>query len=474
MVMTSASWSALFRGRHLAHTLLLTLGVGVHAMDVFIIATVLPSVVADIGGAAFYTWSTMLYVVASILGTACGGFVRARYDLKGSYTGGALIFLTGSLGCAVAPGMAWLLLARATQGLGGGMLIALSYGMVSELYPEALRPRVFSAISGMWGTAALLGPTVGGVFAAIGWWRGAFWVAAPVITGLMGVAWCTLPSAAGHGATVRFPWRQLLLLGVGVLCVAWSGQVMVPWLRLTFIAGGCVLTGLTFRFDARAMTRLFPSQPWSLQQPVGTAYWMVFLLDVASSQVIVFMPLVLQVLHGVSPLGAGYFTGLRSLTWTLAALCSAGLQGRWVSLVLCLGPPVIMCGIAGQAAVVVNGSLTWFGVFIALHGVGIGICFAHLSSWTISAARPGEENLTASSIATVRSLGQAFGAATAGLVANAAGLAAGVSPATVASAASWVYQMGIVAPAVITVLAGRLLWLHRQPAPRPLNGPVAG
>jgi hypothetical protein len=35
-------------------------------------------VVADIGGAAFYTWATMLYVVASILGTACGGFIRAR------------------------------------------------------------------------------------------------------------------------------------------------------------------------------------------------------------------------------------------------------------------------------------------------------------------------------------------------------------------------------------------------------------
>ena len=83
------------------------------------------------------------------------------------------------------------------------MFVALSYGMVSELYPEALRPRVFSMISGMWGTAALLGPTVGGIFAAIGWWRGAFWVATPVIIGLMGLAWCTLPPVAGQGAPVR-------------------------------------------------------------------------------------------------------------------------------------------------------------------------------------------------------------------------------------------------------------------------------
>src|SRR2546421_1488608 len=112
----SASWGALFRSERAAYTLILTLGVGVHAIDVFIIATVLPSVVADIGGAAFYTWSTMLYVVASILGTACGGFVRAQSDLRRGYTGGALVFLTGSLGCALAPSMAWFLLARAAQG----------------------------------------------------------------------------------------------------------------------------------------------------------------------------------------------------------------------------------------------------------------------------------------------------------------------------------------------------------------------
>ena len=113
----------------------------------------------------------------------------------------------------------------------------------------------------------------------------------------------------------------------------------------------------------------------------------------------------------------------------------------------------------------VNGSLLWLVVFIALHGIGIGLCFAHLSSWTIAAARQGEEHLTASSITTVRSLGQVFGAATAGLVANVAGLAQGISVATVASAATWVYGLGALVPVVLTVLALHLLWLQRQTGP---------
>jgi hypothetical protein len=114
------------------------------------------------------------------------------------------------------------------------------------------------------------------------------------------------------------------------------------------------------------------------------------------------------------------------------------------------------------------------GVFVALLGVGIGLCFAHLSSWTMAAARPGEGGLTASAIPTIQSLGIAFGAAAAGLVANAAGLAMGIAPETVASAASWVYQLGIIPPAVMTVLAGRFLWLYQARHPSHLNGPKAG
>ena len=79
----------------------------------------------------------------------------------------------------------------------------------------------------------------------------------------------------------------------------------------------------------------------------------------------------------------------------------------------------------------------------------------------MSAARQGEEGLTASSIPTVRSLGVAFGAALSGMVANAAGLAAGVSEATVAAAAAWVYGLFIAAPCSVVVLALRLVWLHR-------------
>src|SRR5215467_1419897 len=90
---SSASWSALWRGRHLVYTLLLTLSIGIHALGMHMLATVLPSIVADLGGAAFYAWATLLYTIASIIGTVCGGLVTVRLDLRRAYLLGALVLL---------------------------------------------------------------------------------------------------------------------------------------------------------------------------------------------------------------------------------------------------------------------------------------------------------------------------------------------------------------------------------------------
>lgn len=454
------SWSALVSGQRAVYTLLLTLAVGVHAVGIHMVGTVLPSVVVDLGGAAFYAWATVLYTMTSIMGTVCGGLVQATLDLRRGYLIGVLAFLGGTLGCAVAPHIAVFLTARALQGAGSGLLVALAYSMVSELYPAELRSRAFSAISGIWGMAALLGPTVGGVFATLGWWRGAFWSMTPALVLLSGLSWYALPSVQSQAARGRFPGLRLALLGAGVFCVAMSGQVAFIGMRLGLVAAAGGLIAQTFRFDAGTANRLFPAQPLSLTTQVGTAAWIFLLFGVTTSYITVFLPLVVQVLYSVSPLWAGYVTALLSVSWTITALGSAGLQDRQVRLAILLGPLLMTCGAVGLGLWVVHGSLTLLGVCVSLTGAGIGVCFAHISSRAIAAAHPGEGSLVGSAIPTLQSLGIAFGAATAGLVANTAGLAAGVSSATVAAAATWVYGLGVVAPLSLTGLAVRFAWRH--------------
>jgi MFS family permease len=463
MTASAASWSALVRGRHLAYTVLLSLGVGVHAFGIHLVATVLPSVVAEIGGTAFYAWATMFYMMASIMGTASGGVLRVRLDLRHGYLIGVLVVLIGTAGCAVAPQMAVLLLARALQGFGSGLLVALAYGMINEFYAEALRAHALSAISGIWGVAALLGPMVGGAFAASGWWRGAFWAAIPVLISLAALAWRALPGlpAKEVSRVGAFPALRLMLLGLGVLCLGASGNVAALGWRLALLGGAVLPVAYAFYLDSRATSRLFPSRPLSLRTLVGTASWVFLLFGITTSMVTVFTPLILHVLHAVSLLSAGYINALLSLTWTALALCSASLPERQVRWVIWVGPVLIFSGTSGLVICVVDGPLPLIGFCVALIGAGIGVCFAHISSWTMAAAEPGEGTLTAASIPTIQSLGIAFGAAAAGFVANRVGLAMGVTPQTVASAAKGVFQLAIIAPALIILLAGRFLWLHR-------------
>jgi MFS family permease len=65
-------WGAVFKDGLGLYTIMLNLGIGLHAVDVFIVTTVMPSIVRDIGGASYYSWTTMLYMVASIIGAATG------------------------------------------------------------------------------------------------------------------------------------------------------------------------------------------------------------------------------------------------------------------------------------------------------------------------------------------------------------------------------------------------------------------
>jgi len=459
--MRSSEWQELFRPDLAAFTVILNLGIGLHAVDVFVISTVMPTVVRDIGGTSFYAWSTMLYMVASIVGAASGGPLKAALGPRKGYALGGLLFLTGSAVCGASPTMLVLLIARTVQGYGGGLLLAQSMGLISELYPAALRTRILALVSGVWGVAALVGPLVGGVFAEFDWWRGAFWASVPVIVWFTARAWQTLPRATAVTAVPPFPFLRIGLLAFGVMCAGAADQIPNLAAQGLLLIMALVLTVQAFRLDGAAANRLFPPRPLSVLTPIGTAYWIMFLFSMTHTSIGIYLPLALQELHGVSPLAAGYANASLAVSWTLASFLTAGWRGGAETAAIVGGPLLALLGVIGLAAGVTTLSPLLSCLLMGLIGLGIGACNLHLVAQTMRIAETGFESLTASSIPTIRSLGIGFGAAIAGLIANTAGLAGGVTVQTVAAAATWVYGATILAPAVSFVLAMRVVRLRR-------------
>ncbi len=479
--MPAAAAMDLFRDGRAGPTILLNLGVSFHAVNIFVITTVMPSVVDDIGGMALYAWPAMLYMVGTIIGAACGEPVLGGLGRRGAFVAASAVFGLGAAACASAPSMPVLLAAHLVQGLGGGLLISLSMALVGTFYDGGLRIRILAALSVTWGIAALVGPPVGGVFAEIGWWRGAFWISVPPIVLFAWASWRMIPASGRHAAGVAWPFHRLALLALAVLAVGVSGQVVgsesitpgsinlgaigangAGAVKAALVLAAVFLVWRAFRLDAVSARPLFPSRVMSLASPVGVAYWVFFFVSFTHVSIAVFMPLVLKLLHGVGPLWLGLFATIFSIAWTLGSVVASGWSGARAKLAMWAGLAVTAAANAGLALGASSAPLWVLAVCVMMIGLGIGVANVHAASWAIAAAPEGEQTITASAMPVVRSLGIAFGAAVAGMIANTAGLAEGVSHAVVATAMTWVYAINVVPPAVSVYLVFRMLRLAER------------
>ncbi len=329
--MATPGWRELFGGGHGGRAIALAAGVTLHAVNIFVATTIMPSVVAEIGGLAYYAWNATLFIVGSIVGSALASELLARHGARGAYRIAALAFAAGSLAAALAPTMPVLLAARALQGLGGGMLFALSYALIRLVLPQELWPRAIALGSGTWGAAALSGPFVGGIFAESGQWRLAFW-AVLAATGAFALLCARVLPAPGTApppiAAGRFPSRRLALLAGAALAISGASVVPSLWVNAAGLAVALLLLVAMVRLERAATVRLLPSDALRPATPLGAVYLTMGLVTVGTNA-IVFVPLLLQVLHGLSPLGAGYLTVLQAASaHARAPTTDGGLSAR--------------------------------------------------------------------------------------------------------------------------------------------------
>src|SRR5690606_6605016 len=105
--------------------------------NVFLSTTIMPSIISEIGGLEYYAWNTTIFVVASIIGSVISAHVLAGKGPQKAYRYSILIFSIGTLICMLAPFMYLMLIGRFIQGIGGGLLFALSYAMIRIVFATA-------------------------------------------------------------------------------------------------------------------------------------------------------------------------------------------------------------------------------------------------------------------------------------------------------------------------------------------------
>lgn len=443
----STSLFTLFSPKLLPATLMLSGGVTLYAVESYITATIAPSIVRDIGGLELFSWMTTLFVAAGVLGSITVATRPKGMGLRTVYIAAALVFGASSLACAIAPTMPVLLVGRAFQGYGAGMLSGLAYAFIRFVYPEALWRRASTLYAAIWGVATVLGPTLGGLFAAGGAWREAFIVLVPLAVLMALSARWLLPDVADDRIDTRTPLIQIALLLAAVLFVSIAGTTEHGTYKIALIAISIILVVTMVTIERRDGIRLFPYGTVILSNPISRLYLTMFTLMLVLTSDI-YIPYFLQTLHGVTPLVSGYLVALVALGWTIGAFFSASFSGRQAVITIVAGcileTVATVSLIPFMATALPFGEIAQFApavIAMFLMGFGVGIGWAHLITRVISIARKTEQDKASAAISMVQSLGGAFGAAVTGVIVNSAGLTHPGGIAGGLSAATWLYAL---------------------------------
>jgi MFS family permease len=436
---SSGSWAEVVADGRLPRFALICMGVWLNAADSLVTATIMPSVGRSLGGYPYFGWATAGYLLGSVLAGASSGVLALRFGLGSATAAAALLYGGGCLLSALAPEIFTFLAGRILQGIGGGWVVGLCSVAIGLLFANRLLPRVYSAISSVWGIAVLVGPMLGGLFADAGSWRVVFWLFAIQGLAVAASAWVMLPPAETSGVTHAVAWRQLSLIAIGVALLALADLAGDFAHTAALSAAGVVVFLLALRLDGRSPVRLLPRGSGDRRTPHGAGYATMFLLNAAAMGLPVYGPAILQILRGLSALVAGYVVGAEALFWTAASLPVSGLTGYWPSRLIWIGVGTVFAGLGCCAVVFNDGDLVWVVLACGLVGSGFGLSWAFISQRILKDLDGDERAIGGAGIATVRLTGAAAGSAMAAAVANLSGFADGFSVQAARGAGVWVF-----------------------------------
>ncbi len=414
----TGGWSELFSGRYLASVLVLAGGVALYAMNLYFTAALMPSIVADIGGARYYAWVATGFLMAAVIAAMLVSRVLGRWGAAAAYLAGFLVFSLGAAINALSPTMELLVVGRVVQGLGGGLLAGLGFAVIRSTLPQHLWARGAGLVSAMWGVGTLIGPALGGLFAELGAWRWAYGLLLAVALLLAALTRRTLPRAAE--STDRSPVPVAALVTLTLAASAFSLSSTVPEGISTTIAlvAGVLLIAAFLSIDARGAVSVLPRSTYARGNSLKWVYLTVAALC-AGVMTENFVPLFGQRLGGLSPLVAGLLGAALSVGWVVAQLFSVGLTAPAARRAIRIAPLLLTGGLLAYGLLQADAApgvvvIAW-AVVLFVAGTGIGLAFPHLSVAAMSSTDdPAEGAQAAAALNTTQLITYAVTSAIAG------------------------------------------------------------
>ena len=391
------------------------------AMESSIVATAMPTIVAELGGFHLFSWAFASYLLTQAVTIPIYGRLADLYGRKRVFYAGAALFLFASTLCGFAWAMVPLILFRALQGAGAGAIQPIATTIVGDIYRPTERARVQGYISGVFGVAAIIGPTLGALLVEHVTWSLVFWINLPI-----GAATFVMFGLFLHERQTPRPHRidylgsALMMLGVGGLMLALvqvgnSGGIATIVVLAT---GGLAALWLLAIHERGAAEPILPLRLWR-DRVIAVGSLSGFTGGMVMMAINAFLPLYVQGAMGRSPAAAGLALGAASVSWTFASVAGGRLMIRTsYRLAATVGGVSLIAGTLVLVSLGPTSSLLWAGLGSLLIGVGMGFCNTSFLVSTQARVSWQQRGMATSSIMFMRIVGNSVGAAVFGAILN--------------------------------------------------------
>src|SRR4051794_19877898 len=402
----------------------LMLGMLLAALDQTIVATALPTIVADLGGLNHLSWVVTAYLLTSTVSTPLYGKISDLYGRKKVFQSAILIFLLGSVLSGLSQNIGELIAFRAIQGLGAGGLLTLALTIVADIVPPRERGRYQGYFGGVFALASVGGPLLGGFFVDNLSWRWIFYINIPLgaLALVVTSAVLNLPFKR-QDHDIDYWGASALVAGVSALLLVtvWGGSEYA-WtspMILGLIAGGLAVLGLFLWWERRVAEPIIPPRLFH-NSIFSVSTTLMFVFGTTMFGAIIFLPVYLQLVKGASATASG----LLLLPMMVGVLGASIGSGRLVSklgryrIFPIIGTSLITVGMYLLTYLHVSTSYVVFGLLIGLLGTGMGLCMQNVVLAVQNSVDVREMGVATSSVAFFRSMGGAFGTAFFGAILN--------------------------------------------------------
>ncbi|MHB8589110.1 MAG: MFS transporter [Candidatus Dormibacteraceae bacterium] len=411
-------------------------GLFIAALDAYVVVTLLPSMIADVG-LTIDRFEQATPIVTGFLGgyVVAMPLLGAYSDARGRapvYAACMVVFAAGSVITATSglwsfAGLPWLVAGRVLQGLGGGGLVPLSLALAADLYRGEARTIALGSVAALQEAGSVFGPLYGASLALLassaGGWRFVFWLNLPLAAmcaaGLLVATRRTMPSSREPASSIDWFSASLLGLGLGLLVVALypddpdhraTGTLLVP----AGIASAAVLA----LYGWRQVRRLEPLVPRELLRSRGFIGAGVanILIGAALMVALVDVPVLGRLVFNLDQLGSGLLLSRFLVGIPVGAALGGWLAGRLGGRLVAVG------GILLSGAAFLQMS-TWPANELALHvglvrqadvalaacGLGLGVVIAPLTAAVLALTRDQSHGLATSLVVLARTMGMLVG-----------------------------------------------------------------